>query len=160
MESEIKKLIEDMTGDNGIARQKAWHRLVKIGEPAIDYLIELQYSKNHKARWEAIKAIGQINDPETIPILINSLEDDKFDVRWLAAEGLIDLGKDVVKPLLNTFSQDIDSEYLREGVHHILKELERRDEFDDKTEIIPALEETNLNEKVIITVEKYLNNLK
>ena len=57
MSKEIKKLIDDLTGNNGIARQKARHQLVKIGEPAIDYLIELQYSSNHKARWEAIKAI-------------------------------------------------------------------------------------------------------
>lgn len=160
MSKEIKKLIDDLTGDNGIARQKARHQLVKIGEPAIDYLIELQYSSNHKARWEAIKAIGQISDPETIPILINSLEDDKFDVRWLAAEGLIELGSDVVRPLIQLFLQDIDSEYMREGVHHVLKELERQEIFDDETGIIPALEDPVWDEKLIIAVEKFVNSRK
>lgn len=156
MSEEIKKLIEELTGENGIVRQKARHKLVQLGSPAIDYLIELQYSENHKARWEAIKAIGQIADPESIPILINSLEDEKFDVRWLAAEGLIEVGKDSVKPLVNNFLQNVDSEYLQEGVHHVLKELFRRGEYEDKSGLIAALEDSLADEKLIIAAENLL----
>jgi len=153
MDAEIKKLINALTGENGIERQKARHKLVKMGPPAIDYLIELQYSPNHKARWEAMKAIGQIADPESIPILINSLEDEKFDVRWLAAEGLIEIGNTVVKPLVNNFLENVDSEYLQEGVHHVLKELQRRGEYQDKTGLIKVLEESLAEEKLIVAAE-------
>ncbi len=154
MKEDIKKLINQLTSENGITRQIARHKLVEIGSPAIDYLIELQYSSDHKTRWEAIKAIGQIADPESIPILINSLEDDKFDVRWLAAEGLIEVGKDSIKPLVNNFIQNVDSDYLQEGVHHVLKELQRRNQFEDKYGLIKALEESLADEKLILAAEK------
>lgn len=159
MKNEIKKLIEDLTGENGIARQKARHKLVAIGEPAIEFLLELQNSTNHQARWEAIKAIAQISDPESIPILINSLDDPKFDVRWLAAEGLIEIGRKSIKPLVEALLENIESEFYKEGVHHVLKELHRRREYKDEAKLIHALEEAFSEEKLIIAAEEVVHSL-
>ena len=158
-DEEIKKFIDDLSSDNGIKRQKARNELVKIGEPAIDYLIELQFAPQHHTRWEAIKALSQIAEPDSIPLLINSLEDEKFDVRWLAAEGLINIGKDSIKPLVITLLENTDSEYLREGVHHVLKDLQLEGKYPDENNVLEALESYN-EEKIIIAAESLLKTLK
>jgi HEAT repeat protein len=140
MNGTIENLINDLANQNGITRQKARYELVKMGNPALDYLLELQSSTKHLARWEAVKAISEIGSRESIPILINALEDEEFDVRWLAAEGLIDIGHASVYPLLKAFITNKNSIYLKEGVHHVLKGLEMRGMYDDKYEIIKSLE--------------------
>ena len=140
MSKSIEELINDLANPNGIIRQKARYELVKIGSPALDYLLELQSSVKHLVRWEAVKAISEIGSSETIPILTNALEDEEFDVRWLAAEGLIDIGNTSVYPLLKTFISNKESIHLKEGIHHVLKGLETRGLFDDKYGIIDAFE--------------------
>lgn len=153
MTATIENLINNLSNTNGIIRQKARYELVKIGNSALDFLLELQRSNKHLSRWEAIKAISEIGSKDAIPILINAMEDEEFDVRWLAAEGLIDIGHSSVYPLLKAFISDKDSIYLKEGVHHVLKGLELRRKFYDKYEIIKALESfaarTTLELKVI-----------
>lgn len=140
MSENIEELIKDLSNPDGIRREKARYALVKIGNPVLDSLVELQGSQKHLARWEAVKAISEIGTAGSIPILINSLEDEEFDVRWLAAEGLIEIGHSSVYPLLKAFISNKDSIYLKEGVHHVLKGLDIRGLFDDKYEIIKALE--------------------
>ncbi len=140
MSKTIEELIQDLSSPNGIIRQKARYELVKMGNPALDYLLELQGAKKHLARWEAVKAISEIGTRESIPILINALEDEEFDVRWLAAEGLIEMGHSSVYPLLKAFISNKDSIHLKEGVHHVLKGLEIRGKYDDDYGIIKALE--------------------
>ncbi len=140
MSNKIKELIKKLANPNGIIRQKARYELVKLGNPAFDYLLEMQSSEKHLTRWEAVKAISEIGRKDSIPILINALEDEEFDVRWLAAEGLIDIGHDSVFPLLKSFIANKDSVHLKEGLHHVLKGLEIRGLYEDKHEIIKALE--------------------
>ena len=140
MSNKIEELIKELANPNGIIRQKARYELVKLGSPALDYLLELQSSEKHLARWESVKAISEIGGNDSIPILINALEDEEFDVRWLAAEGLIDIGHDSVFPLLKSFIANKDSVHLKEGLHHVLKGLEIRGLYEDKHEIIKALE--------------------
>jgi HEAT repeat protein len=140
MSDTILDLIKDLSNPNGIKRQKARYAIVKIGNPALDYLLELQKSEKHITRWESIKAISEIGSSDSIPILINALEDEEFDVRWLAAEGLIEIGITSVRPLLKEFISNKDSIHLKEGVHHVLKGLDIRGLYDDKYGIIKALE--------------------
>ncbi len=141
MSKTIEELIKDLSNTNGIIRQKARYELVKMGNPALDYLLELQSAEKHLVRWEAVKAISEIGTKNSIPILINALEDEEFDVRWLAAEGLIEIGHDSVYPLLKAFISNKESVHLKEGVHHVLKGLEIRGLYnDDKYELIKALE--------------------
>jgi HEAT repeat protein len=70
---------------------------------------------DHEVRWEAAKALGEIADPWSAPALEETLMDAGFDIRWLAAEGLIALGRAGLKPLLATLLKKADSVYLREG---------------------------------------------
>jgi hypothetical protein len=86
-------------------------------------LIDALKNKRYLMRWEAAKALGEIGDPEAAPALVNSLEDEEFDVRWLAGEGLIKMNINGLKPLLQTLELRGDSVLLREGAHHVFHDL-------------------------------------
>ena len=98
---------------------------------------------NHQTRWEAAKALGEIADPKSASTLISSLEDKEFDVRWLAAVGLIAIGKDALAPLLEALSRHADSVWLREGARHVLHDLSKKGFLDLATSVLTALEGTD-----------------
>jgi HEAT repeat protein len=162
MENEIEELIKKLYSKDGIQRKIARYDLVKIGKPAIKYLSDLLNEPKDKeqkeyVRWETIKTLSQITDSESIPVLIKALENDDFDVRWMAAEGLINIGEKSIKPLLKTLVRKSNSIYLLEGTHHVLKELQFKNIFDDKTGIINKLENYNLHPDIVTSVEQLLS---
>ncbi len=154
MENVIASLIKGLLSDDGIERQRARLELVKIGKPAISLLIGLQYSRQQQVRWEAIKTLSQIADPDAVPILVNALENSNSDVRWLAAEGLVEIGKASVSPVMEALEERGDSKILREGVHHVLKDLERKGVFEDSHDIIGILEDPSKQGLLRPTAEK------
>jgi HEAT repeat protein len=121
--SELQELIIKLGSDNGLERQKARKAFVKMGMDSIDFLMELLSHPKHIYRWEAVKTLEEIADPVSIPLLIQALEDDKSDVRWIAASGLIKLGKHSIKPLLKILETKSDSVFVLEGAHHVFFEL-------------------------------------
>lgn len=154
MEDEIAKLIQGLFSKDGIERQKARYRLVKIGKPVTQFLVGLQYLSKQQVRWEAIKTLSQISDPDSIPILINALENSNSDVRWLAAEGLVEMGEASLKPMLIAIEERGDSKRLREGAHHVLKGLENKHLFVDEYDIIGILEEKSKHALLRATAAK------
>jgi len=154
--NKVENLINDLLSDNGIIRQMARHNLVKIGHNAIEPLYKLLSSPKHMTRWEAIKAIEQMGDPYATPYLIAALQDDKFDIRWIAAEGLIRIGIPCLKPLMKQIVEDSDSVFIREGAHHILKDFESKGIFVDKFGIIDKLENLSDISSLHVIAEKYL----
>lgn len=122
---EIKKLIGNLGNQSGILRKEARKELVAKGRYAIDFLSELVDHPKHLYRWEAVKTLEGIGDPISIPVLIHALEDDESDVRWIAAEGLIKIGVQSVKPLLKSLIEKSDSGFLPAGVHHVFHDLKK-----------------------------------
>jgi HEAT repeat protein len=116
----VRALIVDLGSKDGLVRIRARRALVTIGKKAIPALEEALMSKDRWKRWEAAKALGQIGDAQATKALISALEDEMFDVRWLAAEGLISIGRPTLIPLLRKLTEEPDSLSLREGVHHVL----------------------------------------
>ena len=141
MGQEIAELVKCLFSEDGIVRQKARYKLVKIGKPVITLLIGLQYLPDQHVRWEAMKTLSQIADPDSIPIFVNALENTNADVRWLAAEGLIEIGKESIASLMLALEERGDSRILREGVHHVLKGLEDKGLYIDEYDIIGILED-------------------
>jgi HEAT repeat protein len=96
--------------------------LVRAGPAALGPLIAALPTADGVARWEIVKALGEIRDVAAAEVLIETLDDQRFDVRWLAAEGLIRLGEAGVAPLLRSLECAAwDNVWLREGAHHILR---------------------------------------
>ena len=129
---DLDALITDLGNTNGQTRQYVRISLVRIGEPAVDALIEILNGKDGLTRWEAAKALSQIGSPKAAQALVKALEDDLFSIRWLAAEGLRKLGSAGLKPLLKALRQAPDSIRLREGAHHILHDLLSQEVLDKR----------------------------
>jgi len=119
-DQKIRKLIMTLSSDNDSIRKEARQSLVAIGSPAVPALIEALKQKDDHVRREAVKALCEIDDPELAPALIKTLEDEEFDIRWLAAEGIIGLGMNGLKPLLQALIDHGDSPLLLEGAHHVI----------------------------------------
>ena len=116
----IEGLIMALSSDDGFARREARQSLVAIGNPIVHPLIEALKQKNDNVRREAVKVLSEIGGPEVAPALIKTLEDEEFDIRWLAAEGIIQLGVSGLKPLLQALIDHGDSPLLLEGAHHVI----------------------------------------
>ncbi len=136
LKNEIGSLVQQFFSHDIVQRQEARQKLVKIGKPAIPYLVGLQYSPRRQACWEAIKTLSEIAHPDSIPILINALESEESNIRWLAAEGLIKIGRPSLMPVFEVLEERAGSKSVREAVHHILKGLKDRGEFTDDHDII------------------------
>jgi HEAT repeat protein len=130
-DSELQQLIKALCSNNGLEREKARKTLVAKGKDSLDYLMELLSHPRHICRWEAVKTMEEIGDPDSIPMFIQALEDDKSDVRWIAAEGLIKLGRQSIEPLLKALIDKSDTVFVLEGAHHVFFDLEEKGELPD-----------------------------
>lgn len=116
----IPSLIVDLGVQSATVRERAHSTLVAMGKPAVRPLLEALTNSTEYGRGQAAKALGEIGDLAAAPALVKALEDDKFDVRWLAARALVALGRDGLPALLRALIERPDSTWLREGAHHVL----------------------------------------
>ncbi len=123
----IRSLIADLNCDDMIRCQNARRVLVDMGEAAVEPLSKALTSNRQWVRWESAKALGQIGGPRAMQVLLDVLGDKVFEIRWLAAEGLARMGKNVLVPVLETLAKHSDSHLVRQSVHHILRELSTSD---------------------------------
>jgi HEAT repeat protein len=119
----IDSLIGDLASDDWVVRVKAREGLVSRGSKAIAPLTKALGSPNQWVRWESAKAVCEIGNPEATDALIKALEDKMFDVRWLAAVGLITIGRKTIVPVLQAVIDNPKSVWIREGAHHVLHDL-------------------------------------
>jgi hypothetical protein len=117
----IDLLTAGLKSDDGMKRKKARKSLVDIGKPAIHGLsLILKNSKIEQERWEAAKALSEIDDPKVIIPLVKVLGDDNQDLAWLAAEGLIKFKKLAWMPILmRIMKYGSECLFLRQGAHHV-----------------------------------------
>jgi len=139
VEKEVGIHIKRLFGDDAVERQAARQELVKMGKPVIPFLVGLQYLNHTPVSREAIKTLSEIAHPDSIPILINGLENEDPNIRWLSAEGLIKIGKPSLMPLLAALEMRGGSKLLRETACHILKGLKEKNLFTDNYDLIGIL---------------------
>jgi len=160
---EMKQLIGTLCSNNGQERQKARSALVEKGNKSIDFLMELLNSPKHIYRWEAIKTIEEINAPQSIPIFLDALEDEKSDIRWIAAEGLINMGKLSVEPLLKRLLEKSEVVFVLEGAHHVFIDLKKNKMLPDDfpiDKLLFALKDTGWEENIKSIAHELLENSK
>ena len=125
MDGYVEGLFRDLGGRDGMARKRARESLVLLGDPAVPELRELLASPDKKTRWEAVKALAAIVDPETLDVLVDLLDDPNSDLRWLAATGLIALGPRSIRPVLKGLTDPGASRGRREMSRRVLAEASR-----------------------------------
>jgi HEAT repeat protein len=155
----ISSLVAELSKKDGAVRERARQQLVAIGAPSVTYLVEALENRNELLRWEAAKALGEIGNPAAAPALVAALEDEVFDVRWLAAEGLIALRGGGLVPLLSALVERPDSLWLREGAHHVLHDVSRGRLEEVLRPVVAALDDIEPSVEVPFAAKTVLKGL-
>ncbi|MFC2069045.1 HEAT repeat domain-containing protein [Chloroflexota bacterium] len=155
----IKLLIAELASKDGVVRVKARRQLAAFKKQSVAPLIRTLSNKNDWVRWEATKALSQIGNQKAIKTLIESLTDEKFEVRWLAAEGLIRIGRKAIAPLLKTLVSHSDSYWLREGIHHVLHDMNTGKITEVVWPVLVALEGPEPSSEVPLAAKTALDTL-
>jgi hypothetical protein len=111
--------------------------LVKMGKKIIPQIHKLLSSENDSLRMEAVKITELIADRSSIPTLIDLLDDPLFEIRWIAAEGLVKIGRRSICPLLKSVRDGRSSLFFNRGTHHILLCLVDEEE---RNKLMPLLQ--------------------
>ena len=156
VEDIIKEHIYKLADNDGSERQNARKVLIDIGTPAIDYLFEMISHPDVIARWEALKTLIEIKDPDIIPLLINALDDSSSAIRWLAAEGLAAMGVEAFLAMLTALSAYPDTVSLRKGVKHVM--MRHIEACDDPNimELLQFLDEPDAAFRLPVLIIPYL----
>ena len=116
----MESLVEGLTSKNGGVREEARTNLIAWGTAAIKPLVSLLSSPDTQTRWEVAKALGEIHHRDATTALASCLADEHRDVRWVAAEGLIAIGRNALEPVLEELIAHADSVWVRSEAEHIL----------------------------------------
>jgi HEAT repeat protein len=102
-ESATQPLVQALSDADSMTGNLAMNALIKIGKDAVPSLIECVNGKNksQSARIFALRALAEIRDHRTIPVMMQVMEEDSVLLQHWAKEGLERLGLDMVyiKPL-------------------------------------------------------------
>jgi len=130
---------ESLDSKNSVKKLAARSTLVGLGKSITPKLHKLLNSENGLLRMEAAKIVELIADRRSIPFFINLLDDKEFEIRWIAAEGLIKIGRRSILPLLKSIRDGKSSFIFNKGVHHVLLSLLQVDEKNKLNALLLSL---------------------
>jgi HEAT repeat protein len=122
----VETLVEEMGHKDGTVREKARNSLVSMGAVVAPPLAEAAQAHEGRIRFESVKALSLIGDPGSIPLFVGFLRDKDSGVRWVAAEGLIEVGRPSVPAVLRALAEGPVDDWILVGAHHALKGLSGR----------------------------------
>lgn len=123
MDEYLQRLIDDLSGGDGMARMRARETLALVGDPAVPRLQALLAGRDKRLRWEAAKTLAAIVDPGSLAEFLGLLDDPDSDIRWLAATGIIAVGPRAAKPVVQALASPSLSRGRLEMSRRILGEL-------------------------------------
>lgn len=151
----ISCILPDLADLNNYQKKSNARRyLVDMGKVILPQINKLLLSKNYHLRREASKIINLIGDNESIPTLIALLSDDESSIRWIAAEGLVHIGRESIVPLLNALVENGDDAYLKLSARHALLNLFSDEEKEDFKPLLLSLKNYN-NISILAPVEAF-----
>jgi HEAT repeat protein len=159
----IDSLIADLTRSRGDEhRRRVRESLAAIGRPAINPLVAALDNPNPHVRWDAVTALEQIGGPDVIPALVRTLaHDPDGGIRWLAAEGLINMRQEGLQPLLQVLARDSSSTWLKDGAHYVIRSLATKEpDLNGRLKaVLAALEDPQHAEPVSLAAQTTLDML-
>lgn len=136
----LRPLLATLGDTHPAERLRARRKLVVVNGPAVPMLVRMLSSPVRLERWEAAKTLAEIADPRSAAALVRALEDDDHDVRWVAGEALVAVGRDALRPLLEALMERSDSLWLRKRSHYVLGGLRERHGIEEVGPVLRALE--------------------
>lgn len=141
---DIPSLIEQLGDLEGFMRVHSRKMLIDIGKPAVPELINTLSNDISQIRWQVIKVLESLREASAIPALIERLKDNNAGVRWAASEALIALHQEAIPVLLKALKGDIESLWLRQGAHRILRVMKEAGRLNQmEVKVLSALEDSN-----------------
>ncbi len=116
-------VIELLDIKNFKVKKEARETLVNMGKSIIPQMNKLLSSNKDLLKLEMDKIVELISDQHSIPVLIKLLDDPEFDIRWIAAESLIKIGRKSIVPLIKAIRDGEGSYFLNKGAHQVLQSL-------------------------------------
>jgi hypothetical protein len=156
---EIDALIADLGSNSEATRKRAEKQFRQMGQGAVGPLLQALTNSTEYGRGRAARTLGEIGDPAAAAALVKALEDDKFDVRWLAARAVVALGRPGLEALLQALIERPHSTFLRESAHHVLHDEAHAKWSKQLVPMIRALEGSDPEAAVPIAAEKALRAL-
>lgn len=87
-ERDVKGLIGTFKSTNRNVQKKAAEALVRIGEAAVEPVIQALKDENGDVRWAVATALGKMGDTRAVEPLTQALRDKDKDVQKAAKEAL------------------------------------------------------------------------
>ena len=129
-QSTFRTRIADLASRDVGMRREARRALLEIGTPAVEPLLEALPRRAGEARPEIFKVLRSIADPAAVDVFLRALEDEDAEVRWIAAEGLVALGRVGLVRLLEELTEYPETEWKLRGAHHVLSAHLRSPRFN------------------------------
>ena len=157
----LAKLIKgSLDTKNSSKKLTARSTLVGMGKTIVPQLNRLLDSENGLLRMEVAKVVELIADRRSIPFLINLLDDKEFEIRWIAAEGLIKIGRRSILPLLKSIRDGKSTFILNKGAHHVLRSLLNENEKNKLTALLLSLDDAQeLGETAPVEASKAIKTI-
>ena len=95
-ESATQPLVHALSDEDEMVGSLAANALVKVGKASVPLLIEVVRSAPQSARIHALRALAEIRDHRSIPIMMKVMEEDSVLLQHWATEGLNNLGLDMI----------------------------------------------------------------
>ncbi len=162
MEHYVEELVEALASEDGMKRKQARETLVLVGDPAIEPVRDLIASREKRVRWEAAKTLAAMVDPPSVEIFVGLLDDPLPDLRWIAGDGLINLGPRTTQAVLQSLLRSPLSKGRRQGAHRVLRGLSAENQVlsDIVGPVIDALATETDSQSVVATrAGRALSNL-
>ncbi len=140
---EVVELIPGLVSISTHDRKSARKKLEEIGLNVLPEIHKLLQSKNKQLRWEAAKVLETLGSSSSINTFISLLQDWDSDIRWIASEGLIKVGRESIAPLLQKVIEKGDSVFVHNGAHHVLKRLFTKEENKQFKDLLHTLKSSN-----------------
>lgn len=151
---------ETLDSKNSVKKLVARNKLVGMGKTNLPKLHGLLNSENGLLRMEAAKIVELIADIRSIPFLIYLFDDKEFEIRWIAAEGLIKIGRRSILPLLKSIRDGKSSLIFNKGAHHVLLSLLHENEKDKLTSLLLSLDDAQeLGETAPVEASKAIKTI-
>ena len=151
-EGRIRELVSGLKGWDRDAVQANSEALVKIGEPAVPYLIEALKSEDPGVRGSAARVLGDIEAEEAVIPLGELLDDPKYWVTRSAVFSLGNIGSPAAIPLLKKALKHHRAK-VQEAALISLDELQEKSVMGDITNLMISSSDQYLRWKAMLVLK-------
>jgi len=152
-------LADALAGADRARREEAKEYLFSRGLEAVPILHELLGDTRFRVRWEAALVLKKLAHPACVDSLLEALKDEDEDVRWVAAEGLGNIGKPCLRPFLLFLIRESDSFEVRDAAHVAISYLVDADAKGLLKPVHQALVHLSPPETIIAAANRALEEL-